>query len=100
MGVVKKKNRQQTCKKTPGPAKGGRKKTVYKGQPSIKGLPGHEERNLSLRLERQDSMQKDWQWRREVMRVVGAVSGWLELEQQLPTVSVLLSSVHTLSSSQ
>ena len=28
------------------------------------------------------------------------MSGWLELEQQLPTVSVPLSSVHTLSSAQ
>ena len=27
-----------SCKKTPGPAKGRRKKTVYKGQPSIMGL--------------------------------------------------------------
>ena len=66
-------------KKTPGPAKGGRKKTVYKGQPSIKGLfkscklktvrvcmftskpaetlPGHEERKLSLVMRRGNS---DW----------------------------------------
>ena len=58
-----------TCKKTPGPAKGGRKNTVYKGHPSIQGLfkscklktvrvcvlpsktaetlPGHDERKLS-----------------------------------------------------
>lgn len=27
-----------SCKKTPGPTKGRRKKTVYKGQPSIMGL--------------------------------------------------------------
>ena len=33
-------------------------------------------------------MQKDWQRRREVLRLGGAVSGWLELEQQLSRVSV------------
>ena len=97
------------------PAKGGKKKTVYNGQPSIKGLfkscklktvqvcvfpskpaetlPGHEERRLKLRLERQESMQKDWQWRREVLKVGGPVSGWLKLEQQLPIASVPLSGV-------
>ena len=42
-------------------------------------------------------MQKDWQWRREGMRLGGAVSGWLELELKLPAVSVHLSTL-TLSS--
>jgi hypothetical protein len=89
-----------SCKKTPGPAKGRRKKTVYKGQPSITGLfkssklktvsvcvlpskptetlAGQEERKLTLRLERQESTQKDWQVRRLELRLGGAVSGWLE----------------------
>ena len=59
--------------------------------------PGHEVRKLRVRLERQESMQKDWQWRREGMRLGGAVSGWLELELKLPAVSVHLSTL-TLSS--
>ena len=41
-------------------------------------------------------MQKDW--RREGLRLGGAVSGRLELELQLPAVSVHLSSVQTFSS--
>ena len=111
-----------SCKKTPGPTKGRRKKTVYKGQPSIIGLfkssklktvrvcvfprkpaetlPGQEERNLRLRLERQASMQKDWQWRREGLRLGGAVSGWLELELQLTAGTDHLGSVQALSSAQ
>ena len=111
-----------SCKKTPGPTKGRRKKTVYKGQPSIMGLfkssklktvrvcvfpskpaetlPGQEERNLRLRLERQESMQKDWQWRREGLRLGGVVSGWLELELQLTAGTGHLGSVQALSSAQ
>jgi hypothetical protein len=46
-------------------------------------LTGHEERKIRLRLERQESMQKDLQWRREGLRLGGAVSGWLEQELQL-----------------
>jgi hypothetical protein len=63
-----------SCKKIPGPTKGRRKKSVYRGQPSINGLfkssklktvlvcvfpskPGQEERYIRLRLERQASMQ-------------------------------------------
>ena len=59
-------------------------------------LPSQEERKLRLRLERQKSMQKDWQWRREGLRLGGAVSGWLELELQLTVGSVHLGSVQTL----
>ena len=36
--------------------------------------------------------------KREALRLGGAVSGWVELEQQLPAFSVPLSSAHTLSS--
>jgi hypothetical protein len=105
-----------SCKKTPGPTKRRRKKTVYKGKPSIvclckssklktvcvcmfprkpaETLPGREERKNGLRLEMQASMQKDWQWRREGLRLGGALSGWLELELKL-TVGTVLSEIST-----
>ncbi len=63
-------------------------------------LPGQEETNLRLRLERQESMQKDWQWRREGLRPGGVVSGCLVLELQLTAGTGHLGSVQALSSAQ
>ena len=45
-------------------------------------------------------MQKDWQCRREGLRLGGAVSGWLELELQLTAGTDHLGSVQALSSDQ
>ena len=46
---------------------------IFPSKPS-ETLPGHEERRLKLRLEGQESMPKDWKWRREALRL-----GWAKL---------------------
>ena len=63
-------------------------------------LSGHMNRRLKLRLERQESLQKDFEWRREAHKLGGTVAGWSEPEQQLQLISVHHRSVHSLSSAQ
>ena len=72
---------------------------VFPSKPA-ETLPGQEERKLRLRLERQESMQKGWQCRREGLRLGGSVSGWLELDLQLTAGTGHLGSVQALSSAQ